>query len=85
MRDILTAGEYDVVILDEVNGAVDVGLFSAEELLEVLDAAAPHVERVLTGRNAHPKILDRADLVTDMTEIRHYHRRGLAARTGIEM
>ena len=84
VRDILAGGEHDVVVLDEVNCAVDVGLFSAEELLEVLDVAAPHVERICTGRNAHPKILDRADLITDMAARRHYHTRGLPARAGIE-
>jgi len=84
VRRILASGEYDVVVLDEVNCAVEVGLFGAEELLEAVDTAAPHVERVLTGRSAHPKILERADLVTEMADIRHYHRRGVAARTGIE-
>lgn len=80
----LVSGDYPLVILDEANIAVHFGLFSAEELLEAIDARAPHVEVVVTGRRAHPALLDRADLVTEMREIKHYYAAGVQARRGIE-
>ncbi|HWR89657.1 MAG TPA: cob(I)yrinic acid a,c-diamide adenosyltransferase [Dissulfurispiraceae bacterium] len=83
-RDIIASGLYDVVILDEINVAVHYGLISAEDVLEVLDAKPPGVEVILTGRNADQRIIARADLVTEMREIKHYYHEGVKARRGIE-
>ncbi len=83
-REALVSGEYGVVVLDEVNVAVRLGLFSAGEVLELLDARPPEVELVLTGRDADPRIVERADLVTEMREVKHYYRQGIKARKGIE-
>ncbi len=80
----LTSGEYDLVILDEVNGAVSMGLLPVERLLELMAAKPDHVELVLTGRNAHEKVIEAADLVTEMREIKHYYKAGVDARVGIE-
>ncbi|NLF15646.1 MAG: cob(I)yrinic acid a,c-diamide adenosyltransferase [Lentisphaerae bacterium] len=85
VRQALSGGEYDLVVLDEACVAVDCGLFTVNDLLEVLAARAASVEVVVTGRQAHPKLLEYADLVTDMREIKHYYREGLPARRGIEL
>lgn len=85
MKKILASGEYDVIILDEANIAVYFELFSAEELLDLLAARKPSTEVVITGRYAHEKIIEAADLVTEMTEIKHYYNtEKLQAREGIE-
>jgi cob(I)alamin adenosyltransferase len=83
-RDEVASGRWDVVILDEANIATHFGLFSVEELLEVVDLAAGRVEIVITGRRADPRLIERADLVTEMREVKHYYARGVPARRGIE-
>lgn len=80
----LTGGEYDLVILDEVNGAVSFGLLNVEDVLELMAQKPSCVELVLTGRNADERIIAAADLVTEMREIKHYYRAGIPARVGIE-
>ncbi|MBW2049802.1 MAG: cob(I)yrinic acid a,c-diamide adenosyltransferase [Deltaproteobacteria bacterium] len=84
VRRIMCSGKYDLVILDEANMAVDYGLFSVEDLLDFIKARPENVELVITGRKAHPRIVEAADLVTEMREIKHYYRKGVEARTGIE-
>ncbi|ADO77662.1 cob(I)yrinic acid a,c-diamide adenosyltransferase [Halanaerobium praevalens] len=84
VAEILKSGEYEVVILDEANIAVYYDLFSAAELIEVIDARDSGVEVVITGRNAAAEIIERADLVTEMKEIKHYYQKGVQARVGIE-
>lgn len=81
---VISSGEYRIVILDELLVAVDLGLVPAEDLLQLLSLRPPHVELVLTGRNAHPAIIDAADLVTEMREVKHYFHKGVGARRGIE-
>jgi len=81
---LLRSGEFDVVVLDEANIALYFGLFSFEDLKEILVNRAAHVEVVLTGRRAPRELIDLADLVTEMKEIRHYYARGIEARAGIE-
>lgn len=83
-RVALVSGAFDLVVLDEANIAVHFGLFSIDQLLELLDLRPAGVELVITGRRAHPRLLERADLVTEMREIRHYYAAGVQARTGIE-
>ena len=75
---------YGLVILDEACVAHHFGLLSMEDLNAVLDRRPPGVELVLTGRYAPQALLDRADLVTEMREIKHYYTRGIQARTGVE-
>ncbi len=82
--DILESGEYDLVVLDEANVALYYELFSLEDLEKVLKSRARHVEVVITGRYAPQELLDMADLVTEMKEVRHYYTKGIEARTGIE-
>jgi len=83
-KEKLLSCTYDMVILDEVNGAVCFGLLPVEALLELLQLRPKQVELVLTGRNAHPRVVEAADLVTEMKEIKHYYKTGVPARCGIE-
>ena len=83
-KEALASGEYSLVILDEANLGPMLRLFPVQRLIELLDARAPEVELVITGRYAHPSVLDRADLVTEMRELKHYYRQGVLARIGIE-
>ena len=73
----VTGGEYDMVILDEINGAVSFGLVGADDVLALMEKKPPAVELVLTGRNAEARIIEAADLVTEMTDIKHYYRAGV--------
>jgi cob(I)alamin adenosyltransferase len=83
-RGKMLSGEYDLVILDEINGAVGFGLVQVSDVLELIAARPEKVELVLTGRNAAPEIIETADLVTEMVEIKHYYKAGVASRIGIE-
>ena len=84
-RGIITSGDYDLVVLDEINGAVGYGLVDVEQVLELISLKPEQTELVLTGRNAHEKVIEAADLVTEMREVKHYYKAGVPARTGIEM
>lgn len=82
--DILAAGEYDLVIAEEANVAHMCGMIAEQELLHLIDLKPDHVELVFTGRGAPEPVIERADLVTEMKEIKHYYKNGVAARVGIE-
>lgn len=81
---ILKSGDYDVVVLDELNIALYFKLFDLDEVIKVLEARDPKVEVIITGRNAPQKLIDMADLVSEMKEIKHYYQKGVQARKGIE-
>lgn len=81
---ILEEGLYDVVVLDEVFIALYFKLFTPQRLIEVLDGRHPKVEVILTGRYAPQEIIDHADLVTEMKEIKHYYEKGVLSRKGID-
>lgn len=83
-REALIPGNYDVVILDEIDVAIWYGLLPVDQCLALLDARPEHVELVFTGRWAPRALLERADLVTEMREVKHYFRRGTPARAGFE-
>ena len=83
-RAALVSGEYQVVVLDEINVACSLGLISTDDVLSLLDARPQGVELVLTGRGAPDEVLNRADLVTEMCEVKHYYKEGVLARKGIE-
>lgn len=83
-REALLSGKYKIVILDEANIATFFELFSVEDLLALIDEKPEGVELLITGRNADPRILDKADLVTEMREVKHYYVNGVQARDGIE-
>jgi len=80
----LKNGKYDVVVLDEANIALYYKLFSFDELSAAIRNRANHVEVIITGRYAPPELIEMADLVTEMKEIKHYYTQGIEARIGIE-
>ena len=84
VKEIISSGKYDVVVLDEANIAVKYKLFSEQDLLDIIDAKSENIELVITGRDAAPKIMDKADLVTQMKAVKHYFQNGVEARVGIE-
>lgn len=84
VETFISGCEYDVIILDEANIAVFYNLFSAQDLITILNKRNPATEIVITGRYACEEILEYADLVTEMTEIKHYYKQGVQARVGIE-
>jgi len=84
LREALQSGAYDLVIADELNVAIDLGLISLAEAQELLALRPAHVELVITGRNAPAELLQRAELVTEMLAIKHPYAQGLKARPGIE-
>ncbi len=77
-------GAYDLVVLDEINVAVDFGLIAEAELFALLDEKPPLVDLVLTGRGASPELVKRADMVSEILAIKHHHAAGVQARKGIE-
>jgi cob(I)alamin adenosyltransferase len=83
-KQIMLSNEYDVIILDEANVALYYGLFSQQDLLDVIIAKPEHVEMIITGRRAATCILECADLITEMKQVKHYFRNGVEARVGIE-
>ncbi|MCP4712672.1 MAG: cob(I)yrinic acid a,c-diamide adenosyltransferase [Planctomycetes bacterium] len=84
IKESAAAGDYDLMILDEIIVCLKLGIDCREELYAILDARAEHVEVVLTGRGADEALIERADLVTEMQEVKHPFARGIAARRGIE-
>lgn len=83
-HEAVTSGVYDVVILDELNVALHFDLVSWEDVEAMLDGKADKTELIITGRNAPEALVERADLVTEMREIKHYYTQGVMARKGIE-
>jgi len=83
-KEIVKNSKYDMVILDEINVAVDYNLISVDDVLKLIEEKPEKVELVLTGRYAHPEIVKIADLVTEMLEIKHPYQHGGKARKGID-
>lgn len=81
---VVKSGDYDIVILDEINIALKLKLIETEKVVELIENKPKHVELVLTGRYAPEKIVEIADLVTEMKEIKHPFNKGHEARKGIE-
>jgi len=84
VKKIIRSEEYDLVILDEVCIALYYKLFLADEIIELIRNKPASLELVLTGRYAPPEIMEFADLVTEMKEVKHYYQDGVEAREGIE-
>ena len=83
-KETVLGHRADIVVLDEINCAVDFGLLPVDEVLELLRNKPDGMELVLTGRGAPREIVDAADLVTEMREVKHYYAKGVDARTGVE-
>ena len=84
ISEIISSGQYSVVILDEANVAVSTGLLAVEDLLAIIDLKPGDTELIITGRNAAEQIIDRADLVSEINAVKHYFEKGVKARIGIE-
>ncbi len=83
-KEVILSDKYDMVILDEINYAILYKLISVEKVVELLMQKPEKLHVVLTGRNAHEKIIEIADLVTEMREIKHPYQKGIKAQRGIE-
>ena len=83
-RETVNSGEFDIVILDEINVALHLKLISTEEVVQLIKSKPKHVELVLTGRYASSEVAEVADLVTEMVNIKHPFEKGINARKGIE-
>jgi len=83
-RDAMLSGNYDIIVLDEVNIALEYGLLDVEEVIKLIKDKPKKVELILTGRNANPKLVQIADLVTEMLMIKHPYAKGVKARKGID-
>ncbi len=83
-KEKMLSGNYDLVILDEICVAIYFGLFTVEDVLLFLDAKPENVELILTGRYCPQVLIDRADLVTEMKEVKHYYQKGILSRAGID-
>jgi len=84
VKEVINKNEYDVVILDEANVAVKLGLISVQALVSLIINKPHKLEMVITGRYASPRIIEIADIVTEMKAKKHYFKKGVAARVGIE-
>jgi len=84
-KEVLSQGDFDIVILDEIIVALHFGLISWRDMEDIINAKPQKTELILTGRGAPQLLIDKADLVTEMKEIKHYYNeKGLEARLGIE-
>lgn len=83
-KKAMKSGQYDIVVFDEINTAHFFNLITTEEMLEIIDAKPEGVEVIFTGRYAPQAVIDAADLVTEMLEIKHYYTKDVPARDGIE-
>ncbi len=83
-RKNILSKKYDLIILDELNVAVEFGLLELKNVKRLLQARPKSLEIILTGRCAHPEILEMADLVSEIKEIKHYYNSGVTARMGVE-
>mmetsp|Transcript_19812 Transcript_19812/g.9222 ORF Transcript_19812/g.9222 Transcript_19812/m.9222 type:complete len:172 (-) Transcript_19812:479-994(-) len=84
IKKLITSDKYDIIIMDEANVAITCGLFTTDDLMEIIDIKPDNVELIITGRGASKKLIEKADLVTEMKEVKHYYQKGIYARTGIE-
>jgi cob(I)alamin adenosyltransferase len=83
-RQVMSYEQVDLVVLDEINIALSYGLVNLEAVLALLDDKPPTIELILTGRDAHPAVVRRADLVTEMRCVKHPYDQGIGGRQGIE-
>lgn len=84
ITEVISSGKYDLVILDEINIALHFKILTLQDVLDLIEIKPGNVELVLTGRRAEKEIIDKADLVTEMREVKHYFTKGVMARKGIE-
>jgi cob(I)alamin adenosyltransferase len=84
VKKIIGSGQYDVVVLDEINVAVQHHLIDLADLLDIMEKKPREIELVITGRGANEQVIEKADLVTEMKDVKHYWEKKIRARRGIE-
>lgn len=84
VKQVMADNNHDIIILDEANVAVKFGLFAVQDLINLIAHKPYEMELVITGRYAAPRVIDIADIVTEMKPIKHYLQKGVPARLGIE-
>ncbi|MCP4366177.1 MAG: cob(I)yrinic acid a,c-diamide adenosyltransferase [Planctomycetes bacterium] len=82
--EAVMSGGYDLVILDEINILVNYKMLEVDQVLRLIKERPEGVELILTGRNAHPQVVDAADLVSEVRAVKHYYKEGVGARPGVE-
>jgi len=83
-KEAVMSGEYELVVLDEINVALDYNLIPLDEVLDLLRNKPVSLDLVLTGRYVPPQVLERADLISEVQEVKHHYSSGVQAREGIE-
>jgi cob(I)alamin adenosyltransferase len=83
-REAILSGDWDLVVLDEINYAIGYGMLDPAKVAETLKARPEMVHVILTGRNAHPSLVEIADTVTEMRQVKHAYEGGVLAQRGIE-
>jgi cob(I)alamin adenosyltransferase len=83
-KEKIASGKYDIIILDEINYAVNLKLISADDVLELIKMKPKHTTLVLTGNHASDKVIEAADLVTEMREVKHPYKQGKKAKRGVD-
>jgi cob(I)alamin adenosyltransferase len=80
----MASGQFDILILDEINNALQLRLVDLEQVLEIIERKPPLMHLVLTGRDAHPRVVDLADTVSEIHEVKHAYRKGIEPQPGID-
>ena len=83
-RSYIKNTSIDMLVLDEINIALNLGFVKLAEVMKLIEAKHDNMELVLTGRDAHPEVIKKADYVTEMKELKHPYNKGIAARKGVE-
>lgn len=83
-REAIYSGKYDLVVLDEINYVISYKMLDAQKIVDALKARPEHIHVICTGRNAHPLLVEAADLVTEMREVKHPYTKGILAQRGID-
>jgi len=84
VKEKIVSGRYDIVIMDEINNALHLKLVDLEQVLEILRSKPPLLHLILTGRDAHPQVVDLADTVSEVREIKHAYRKDIEPQPGID-
>jgi cob(I)alamin adenosyltransferase len=81
----LSSGEYDLVVMDELNGAIKCGILKVDQVIKAINMRNSQTELIITGRNAPPELIEIADLISEIRPIKHYFEKGVITRKGIKM
>lgn len=84
VKEKISSGQYQLIILDEINNALSLGLIDLQELVDLLKKRPEDLHMILTGRDAPPELLEMADLVTEMRDVKHPYQKGIRALEGID-